>query len=135
MKVYISYSQADETVAQKLAEALQDEGLEVWYDQMEIMPGENWGEKVAQGLRESEAMIVLLSPQALNSNYVRHDIEYALSELRYRNRLISVVVASSHKIPHENIPWILRSLQLIELTDNGNEAEFKKITQALKAAA
>ncbi len=135
MKVYISYSHADEAVAQKLAKALESAGLETWYAKTGIFPGDNWAEEVAQALRESEAMIILLSPQALNSNYVRHDISYALGEPRFRNRLIPVVIGPQNKIPLENIPGILRRFQMLELSDNGNEAEYNKITQALAAAA
>ncbi len=135
MKVYISYAHADEAVAQKLAEALQRAGLEVWYARTGIFPGDNWAEEVAKALRESDAMIVLLSQQAVNSDYLRHDISYALGEQRFRNRLIPVVIGSSEKIPPEKFPAILRRLQLIELAENENENGFKKITQALAAAA
>jgi nucleotide-binding universal stress UspA family protein len=137
MKVFISHShsQTDEPLARKITAALQKAGLEVWDDEVEIFPGENWAEKVAQALRESEAMVVLLTPDALDSKWVDRDIDYALSEKRFRQRLITVLAASPEKLPEEKIPGILQRLKIVKLADNGKEEDIKQIAQALLQAA
>jgi TIR domain len=80
MKVFISHAHTDEPLVKKVAVGLKEAGLEVWDDTREIMPGDNWADKVAQALRESETMVVLLTPDALRSSWVRRDVEYALGE-------------------------------------------------------
>ncbi len=64
MQVFISYAAADEVLARGLSETLRKSGLDVW-DRTEILPGENWAEKVSKALRESQAMVVLLTPNSL----------------------------------------------------------------------
>ncbi len=80
MKVFISHAHTDEPLVKKVAAVLEDAGLEVWDDTREIMPGDNWASKVAQALQESEAMVVLLTPDALRSSWVRRDIEYGIQK-------------------------------------------------------
>lgn len=132
MKVFISHSHKDEALAKKVASILQDCGLDAW-DDSEILPGENWAEKTAQALNESEAMIVLLTPEALESPWVQREIEYALTKESYSHRLFPVVVGTSEEVPRESIPWILRSLKVINLTEQSEiEEGIKEISQALK---
>jgi predicted nucleotide-binding protein len=71
MKVFISHSHETKSLAKKLGEALKRAGLESWNHEQEILPGDNWAQKIAQALEESEAMVVLLSPDSLDSTLVR----------------------------------------------------------------
>ncbi len=77
MKVFISHSSKDQDLAARVVSSLEKSGLDVWYDKREILPGDNWADKIAQGLRESDAMVVLLTPSALESDSVNWDIDFA----------------------------------------------------------
>jgi hypothetical protein len=131
MKVFISYSHTDEALARNVAEYLQAAGLEVWDDQREILPGDNWADKVAQALRDSDAMVVLLTPNALRSRWIHSEIEYALGEKRFRNRLIPVLVGPPEKLSQEDIPWILHHFKTIRLSDPKNKKALAEIAHAL----
>lgn len=136
MKVFISHVHNDEALAQKIVEILEEAGLEVWDDTREILPGDNWAEQVAQALKESEAMVVLLTPEATRSRWVRREIEYALGEERYSKRLIPVLVGDPADFPQEAIPWILWRLQMIKLSEYDKEEEgIRQIVQTLLEAA
>lgn len=136
MKVFISYSSKDEALATKIVASLEDAGLDAWFNKREIMPGDNWAEKIAQGLKESNAMVVLVTADAMESDAVRNDISYALSEKAFRKRLIPVLVGDSGDFPSDSIPWIFNRLKTIKLSRDGeNEEQFKKIAQVLKDAA
>lgn len=136
MKVFISYSHKDEALAGKVTAVLEEAGLEAWYDKREVMPGENWAEKIAQGLKESDAMVLLLTPAALESEFVRRNLDYALSEKKYNKRLIPVIVGQPEEFSKEMFPWILKRLKTITLPEHGrNEESLKQIAQALKEVA
>src|SRR5260370_22716803 len=107
MKVFLSYDQHDEQTAKQLAEGLKRAGLNVWSER-EILPGDLWSDKVSKALRDSDAMVVLVTPEAANSKQVRWEIDYALSKAAFKNRLIPVVVGALEKIPKKQLPWILR---------------------------
>ncbi|MBL7094195.1 toll/interleukin-1 receptor domain-containing protein [candidate division KSB1 bacterium] len=131
MKVFISHSYKNESLAQKIAEILKKAGLDVW-DGREILPGDNWADKVSHALNESDAMVVLLTSDSLKSRSVRHEIEFALGEKRFRRRLIPVLVGSPDKFSGEDFPWILNHLKTVKLTESeNNEEDLKQITQAL----
>jgi hypothetical protein len=135
MKVFISHSNKDDVLAERIASYLERAGLDVWYDKREIMPGDNWADKIAQGLRESDAMVVLLSDGALSSEFMRRDIDFALSQKPFRRRVVPVFVGDSRNY-QEDIPWIFDRLQSINLKENGrNEDQLRQLAQVLKDAA
>ena len=123
MKVFISHAHSDEQFAQKVTVILEQAGLEVWDVTREVMPGDNWAAIMSQALRESQAMVVLLTAHAMRSKWVRSEIEYALGEIRFRSRLIPVVVGDPEALKKEDVPWVFRHMKTIRLTDHANEEE------------
>ncbi len=135
MKVFISHSAEDKLLANKIAIGLEDAGLKVFHDQ-NVLPGENWAERIGHELKESDAMVVVLTPEALRSKYVLRDIEYALGDKSFKGRLIPVAVGSPDQLPEDELPWILKRLQMISLPKHGKQDKgIKQIAQALLAAA
>lgn len=112
MRVFLSYAQPDHDWAEKLGAALRAAGLDVWDAAQQILPGDNWAAKVGSALERSDAMVVLLSPAAVASPNVLHDIQYALGSPHFKDRLIPVVVRAA-----KNIPWILEELPLLRSTE------------------
>ncbi len=106
MQVYMSYSRADEEFAGELASRLSESGINVFDPLRDVALGENWPSTIGEALQESDAMIVLLSPDSVKSEWVRREIDFALGSPRFAGRLIPVLVR-----PTEEIPWILRNLQ------------------------
>ena len=136
MKVFISHAYTDEPFIKKVVAGLEKVGLEVWDATREILPGDNWADKVARALEESEAMVVLLTPDALRSSWVRWEIQYALGEQSYRNRLIPVLVGDPEELLKEDVPWILRRLHMIDMDEYAEEEEgINQIARVLLEAA
>lgn len=123
MQIFISHSHNDEIFARKVASLLQDQGLDVWEASNEIFPGDNWAAKISRGLQESNAMVVLLTPESLKSIWVQRDVEYALGAQEYSERLIPVLVDPDKTIAEDDIPWILKRLNIIDLTEHETEEE------------
>ena len=113
MKVFFSYAPQDQQFAQILAKKLETEGHRVWDPERDLVSGSDWGSTLMKQLKSADAMVVLLSPDAVDSRWVSHEIEYALGASRLQDRLIPVLVR-----PTKKIPLILRELQLISLGDN-----------------
>jgi hypothetical protein len=137
MKVFISHGHSDEKLARKVASILEETGLEVWDAGREIMPGDNWAAQVALALEESDAMVVILTPEALRSPWVRHEIEYALGEKGYRHRLVPVFIGPREKLEDTaELPWILKHLRGIVLPDTEVDDEgVREIANTLLNAA
>ena len=110
MKVFLSYAASDREVAKKIASRLEATGHDVWSADDALFPGDNAALEVGKALEKSEAMVVLISPQAMKSEWVRREIEFALGAPQFRGRLIPVVVK-----PTADIPWILKKLPIVRL--------------------
>lgn len=123
MKVFISHSHAEAPWAARVSDALEQTGLEVWNSDRNLLPGDNWAAEVARALEESEAMVVLLTPDAVNSPYVKREMEYALGAKSYSNRLIPVVIGDRKRLPADQIPWIGRRLPWVELESAYTEVQ------------
>ncbi|MGH8499530.1 MAG: toll/interleukin-1 receptor domain-containing protein, partial [Methylococcales bacterium] len=92
MQVFISHASTDAQLAKRIANVLRESGLKVW-DDAQILPGDNWGAKLADALQESDAMVVLLTPNSVGSPNLSYEVGYALGKLDYKGRLIPVIVA------------------------------------------
>ncbi|MBN2091164.1 toll/interleukin-1 receptor domain-containing protein [candidate division KSB1 bacterium] len=131
MKVFISHSHKDEILAKEIATFLKKAGLDVW-EGLDIFPGDNWASKVSDALNESNAMVVLLTPESIKSRSVRHDIEFALGHKRYNKRLLPVIVGQKKDILDENVPWILKKIRHVNLDQSDfDEEDLNEIVDAL----
>jgi hypothetical protein len=117
MKIFLSYASQDQESAQMLAKNLEAKGHRVWDPERDLISGSDWASTLMKQMKSAEAMVVLLSPEAVDSRWVSHEIEYALGAKRLQDRLIPVLVR-----PTKKIPWILRELQLVKLGDNPEKA-------------
>lgn len=136
MKVFISYSHKDQDLATELVDRLKAAGLDSWFDKWEILPGDNWAEKTSQGLKESDAMVVLLTPNALESDAVQNNISYALGDKSFSHRLVPVMVGDVESVAADRIPWILKKLKPVSLSnDRPTKAALDEVVRALKDAA
>ncbi|RYZ08533.1 MAG: toll/interleukin-1 receptor domain-containing protein [Alphaproteobacteria bacterium] len=68
--VFISYRRSDRSIAETLYKALKQENLDVWWD-AGLQAGDTFDEKIQQALQSAKAVIVLWSPDAVESEWVR----------------------------------------------------------------
>src|SRR5512135_1485345 len=73
--VFVSYGHADADWVRTLAENLYQSGLEVFFDEWEIGPGDVLVHKLDAGVLASRSGILVVSPTALTCPYVQ--AEYA----------------------------------------------------------
>lgn len=129
MQVFLSYASADEAFAKALSSHLRKKDISVWSAGEDLLPGDNFGRRIGDALEESNAMVVLVSPDSMRSENVRREIEYALGDPKYEGRLFSVEVKRT-----TNIPWILRRLKTFEAGESPARVS-QAIAQALKQVA
>lgn len=77
--VFISYSRADEEAVRRLAHKIEAEGYNVWWD-AELPPHKSYGEVIEEKVAMSKAAVVVWSPTAAASEWVRAEADMARSE-------------------------------------------------------
>jgi hypothetical protein len=128
-QIFISYTHKDQKIAKELTSMLAAAGMKVWLADEQVLPRDNVSLEVGKALEQSDAMVVLLSPDAVASQNVRREIAYALSSPKFEQRLVPVMVK-----PTKNIPWFLENLAPIRLSEAQNQSVKKtaeKVVQAL----
>ena len=77
-RVFLSYRRSDSKVADALTHRLEQEGYGVWMDRSDINGGTRWRAEVDEGLVRADAMILLLSKSALESDEIYKEVARAL---------------------------------------------------------
>ena len=134
MKVFISHAYSDKSLARKAAKALQEAGLEVWWDE-QVLPGDNWADAHAKALDSSQAMVLLLSPSSLQSQEVRSDLSFALGRSIYKNRVVPILTSSYDSMDYSSVPWVLKGMNAVELDSYRRPEEaFRQVATRLKTS-
>ena len=71
-QVFLSYASADREAAREIANQIRKQGVNVWFDQHELLPGDSITEVIEHAISASAYLIVLLSPNSVNSKWVQH---------------------------------------------------------------
>lgn len=85
-QIFISHAHEEDAIARRLAADLRQRGWRTWIAPDSIRPREKWVEAISRGLEESGVFVVLLSPAAVKSQWVRDETNIAI-ELQHQGSL------------------------------------------------
>ncbi len=89
-RVFISHSTKNAAFVDRLVERLRDHYITTWYAPRH-MPGGYFAENIRQALNECDWFLIVLSPDALKSEWVKKEIDQAMADPRYYNKVIPVL--------------------------------------------
>lgn len=75
--IFISYSKQNIDFARYLRAMLLDAGFAVWLDETRLSPGDDWWDSIEQSIDMCMAVIVVMSPEAKDSRWVKREILHA----------------------------------------------------------
>lgn len=70
MKAFICHNKTDKVTARTIASALVQQGVDVWFDEWEIRPGESITGGIEAGLTKTDCFVLVWSQYASQSNWV-----------------------------------------------------------------
>src|SRR6476660_6250763 len=82
--LFISHASADDAFVADLRKALEDLKFPVWVDSRNLRAGGKLAPEIAKAIEEAEQFLVVLSPNTVNSPWVRREIAQALKVERRR---------------------------------------------------
>jgi methylmalonyl-CoA mutase cobalamin-binding subunit len=91
--IFISYKSEDRTRARLVAEALQTEGFDVWYDPS-LQAGEDYQEVIDRELRTALVVVVLWSQLSVKSRWVRSE-----ATIGDRNGALAPIIVEPCELP------------------------------------
>ena len=78
-KVFISHASEDkDRFVTSFATKLRENGVDAWFDRWEILPGDSLVDKINEGLKEAQAVIIILSNFSVNKPWVREELNTSI---------------------------------------------------------
>ncbi|MFN7766821.1 MAG: toll/interleukin-1 receptor domain-containing protein, partial [Planctomycetaceae bacterium] len=118
---FVSYSSADWRSCLALCERLKQDGVRLWLDRWNIAPGENIVSRIDDGLENSQALLLLASPNAFQSDW--SEIERTSQMFRdpggQKCRLIPILIENC------KFPIMLANLKYIDYRDRSEDAYYE----------
>jgi tetratricopeptide (TPR) repeat protein len=75
--VFISYATSDRKEALSLCEAIERRGPNCWISTRDVAPGDNYQEAIVRSLRSAQAMVLVFSDAANNSDEIKKELSLA----------------------------------------------------------
>lgn len=126
--VFITYSRQDTDFAKQLIADLEQAGHACWIDTTKIKGGDEWVDMIADAIRNSYALVVLVTKKSLNSLWVRKEILWA----EQKQKLIVPMILED--VLNENRFFPLINFQGIKLFETGYELALGKLRESLPSA-
>lgn len=76
--IFISHASADDTFVAELRKALEALHLQVWVDSRNLLPGNKLAPEIETAIEQARYFLVVISPNTVNSPWVRREIKKAL---------------------------------------------------------
>ncbi len=124
MLTFISHSSKDQIfIEEKLLPFLHEHGISTWCSTADIKTADEWERGIRSGLKSSEYFLVVLSPNAIESDWVRAEVLWAM-----KNRKGKVVPILFKSCEPEDLHLQLPMVQLVDLRD-GNNTQWRKLSE------
>lgn len=98
---FISHATEDkDEIVRDLANALKENGFEVWYDEFELKIGDSLRKKIDQGLSKSRYGIVIISPSFVRKNWTEYELNGMVAREMNGHK---VILPIWHKISKDEV--------------------------------
>lgn len=126
--VFLSYSRKDRDWVAAFTESLHDAGVNGWFDvHSSALPGEPWEDRIEEALRDSKFLVVILSPDFVESPWTFFELGAAVAD---RKKIIPVL---TEDVKIDRLPSVLRKFQA--LREPSPLEAGKRVAEVIKAAA
>jgi TIR domain len=127
--IFISYAREDEDSARRIYNKLKREGLRVWMDKKDLLPGQNWDLEIRKAMHRSDFIILCLSRKSVSKRgYIQKEMKIAMDifmELPRGSVFLIPVLINQCEVPDE-----MSMYQYIDLgRDDAMQMIFRSIAE------
>jgi hypothetical protein len=126
--VFLSHNSKDKPAVRNLAERLREDGLRVWFDDWSIPDGGDIFHEIEQGLENSRALVLVISPNTFGSQWVTLERNTALfrDPTNRQRRFVPLLLVDC------KIPDTLQRYRYIDFRE-AKETAYKRLLNACQA--
>lgn len=114
--VFISYSTGDKMIVTQIVEALHAQGLNTFSDEQNIRNGKYIGESIINGLNSCRGVVFFISPNSINSEWVKQEEELALA-LSMRGEIKFLIPVMLRKVDNNQLNAMLMTRHMLDFSD------------------
>lgn len=79
MRVFLCHSSQDKPAVRQLYGNLSSDGFDVWFDEVRLLPGQDWNREIIHAVRDADTVIICLSHSSVTkSGYYQKEIRLTL---------------------------------------------------------
>jgi uncharacterized protein YjbI with pentapeptide repeats len=117
---FISYSSKDQKFADRLHADLQNKGVRCWFAPRDLPIGAKTWDAIDAAIRLRDKVLLILSRNAIESDWVEDEVTKAFAEERTRKQLVLFPVRLDDAVIKTTEPWAGK------LRDNRNIGDFRR---------
>ncbi len=126
--VFVSYASADRDVAFRIVDYLEGQGIRCWVAPRDVGPGVEYGEAIIGAIGEARALVLVLSDQSNESQFVRKEVERAVSKTKP-----VLPVRIREVTPSGALEFYISSAQWVDAWKSPMEQHLGPLVAAIKA--
>jgi hypothetical protein len=131
---FVSYSRADASLAAKIESELGKRDVSVSRDVAFLKPGQEWAEALLQEVSGTDSFMVLISPNAAKSTWVRREVNWALSEYEASGLVKSVIPVVLPRGGWEHFPELHRFERWDFPVSSRQEEEYDRLVEGIRVS-
>ncbi len=107
-RVFISYVRENSNEVRRLVQALETRGVDVWFDQTHLLPGDRWAEVIQREIAQGDFFLACFSTEytSRTQGFVFEELTQAVEHMRQRppdQRWFIPVLLSACEVPNHSI--------------------------------
>ena len=122
-EVFLSHASKDRRFASSIAAVLREHGVPVWYSETNLLGAQQWHDEIGAALARCDWFLVILSPQATRSKWVKRELLYALRTPRYEDHIVPI---RFRVCDTDRLSWTLDDAQAVDFTGD-SDAGFRAL--------
>ena len=116
--LFLSHARADRPFINQLRRVLDGYGIPYWYSETHLIGAQEWHDEIGRALARCDWFVVVLSPAATKSYWVKRELVYALNERRYIGKIIPVLLSWCRL---NRLSWTLGEFQMVSFIKSFDE--------------
>jgi formylglycine-generating enzyme required for sulfatase activity len=119
-RIFVSHSHEDDAFTERFVEDLRRAGAEAWMDKTDLGAG-NFQQRISDALANCSWFVLVLSPAALASPWVRQEVD-AANRLKHQGQIHDLVFVMSSSVNHRELPPLWGVYNIFDATNGYAQA-------------
>lgn len=126
--IFVSYASADRDAAFRIVGFLEGQGIHCWVAPRDVAPGVEYGHAIINAIEQCKALVLVLSDQSNDSQFVRKEVERAVSKTK-----VVLPVRIREVTPSGSLEFYISSAQWVDAWKTPMEQHLLPLVAAIKA--